>query len=106
MRSGKSFAAHLTGLYAAISGTAREVNPIVQRWLGGPGTLERPAEPPPGQRGTLTVSHVQAARDADEHVRRVREWADSVWEAWREHHELARTWFEEATARRDAHRRS
>lgn len=57
MRSGKSFAAHLTGMYAAISGTAREVNPIVQRWLGGPGTLERPTEPPPGQRGTLAVTH-------------------------------------------------
>ncbi len=96
MRSAKSYAAHLTGMYAAIAGTSREANPIVQQWLSGPVTLVRQAEPPPGLRGTLTVAHAHTAVDPDDHVRRVREWADSVWEAWREHHALARNWVEEA----------
>lgn len=105
MRSAKSFAAHLTGMCAAIAGTAREVNPIVQRWLGGPGTLDRPTEPPPGHRGALTVAHAHAARDADEHIRRVREWAESVWDAWRDHHDLARKWIDEAALLFPEHRR-
>lgn len=98
MRSAKSFAAHLTGMHAAMSNTAREVNPIVQRWLSGPRVLERPAAPAPRQRGALTVAHVHAATGADDHVRRVREWAGTVWEAWRAHHQPAAQWVEEAVA--------
>src|SRR5262245_41617683 len=99
MRSAKSYVAHLTGIYAALElGAAAETNRAVQRWLGGPKDLERPDEPPPRRRGSLTVTHVHAAHDADEHVRRVREWARSAWDAWSAHHHRARQWVADATA--------
>lgn len=45
---------------------------------------------PPESPGWLTVLHVREARDPAEHEARVREWAESVWEAWRGHHETIR----------------
>jgi CTP:molybdopterin cytidylyltransferase MocA len=52
-------------------------------------------EPPRGYR--ITVRDVLAARDADEHVRCVREWAESVWEAWSAHHGSVRVWAADAS---------
>ena len=102
MRSGKSYAAHLTGMCAAIErNDARDVNEAVQRWLGGPKPIQRPSEPPPLARGSLTVAHVHAAADPGQHLARVREWARTTWEAWREYHALARQWIEQASAARD-----
>ena len=99
MRSAKSYAAHLTGMYAALErGGADRVNRAVQTWLGKPQTLQRPGDPGPRQRGRLTIVHVHEAREPEEHVRRVREWARSAWEAWRDYHHVARRWTEEATA--------
>lgn len=97
MRSGKSFAAHLTGMYAAFDAPdAAAVNRSVQGWLDGPKSLHRPDPPPPGHRGTLTVLHLHQATDAEDHLSRVREWARSVWLAWSDHHQLARDWVEQA----------
>ncbi|HEV2861505.1 MAG TPA: DUF5946 family protein [Pyrinomonadaceae bacterium] len=100
MRSGKSFAAHLTGMCAALEGedveTVQDVNRTVQKWLSTNPKIEKPAVPE--RRGTLTVAHVHAAADADEHVGRVREWARDAWGAWAEHHEFARRLIAEATA--------
>ena len=42
--------------------------------------------------GTPTVAHVHAARDADEQVARVWEWAPDVWGAWAPHHAIVRDW--------------
>lgn len=99
MRSGKSFVAHLTGMCAAVEdGDAMAVNQAVQQWLNGPRAIERPQEPPPRQRGHLTIVHLHTAADADEHVSRVREWARSAWTAWSAHHQLARQWIGEATS--------
>ena len=104
MRSAKSYAAHLTGVCAALErGGTAEVNRAVQTWLNGPQTLERPDHPAPRQRGALTIVHVHGAGEPQEHVRRVREWAQSAWEAWRSHHHLARQWIEEAAARPRVH---
>ncbi len=48
LRSRKSFAAHLTGMYAALEGEDPSgINRVVQRWLNGPKVLEKPAPPPP-----------------------------------------------------------
>ncbi len=47
---------------------------------------------PPASTGSLTVLHVREARHPDEHRKRVREWAWSVWEAWSDHHEVVRRW--------------
>jgi hypothetical protein len=97
MRSAKSYAAHLTGAYVAMEhGSAPEANRAVQRWLNGLKTLKRPDQPAPGQRGTLTVTHVHAATDPDDHVRRVGEWAESAWAAWRAYRSLAKDWTEAA----------
>lgn len=45
---------------------------------------------PPTDRGTLTIADVHGAPDSDEHAARVRGWARSAWEAYRDHHEWAR----------------
>ena len=100
MRSAKSYAAHLTGAYVAIEcAPVAETNRAVQQWLSGPKALQRPDQPEPGQRGTLTILHVHAATDPDDHIRRVREWAGSVWAAWQTFHPIAKQWTDEAVTR-------
>src|SRR5688572_9267647 len=97
MRSAKSYAAHLTGAYAAIEhGSVAEANRAVQQWLSGSKALHRPDQPQPGQRGALTILHVHMATDPDDHVRRVREWAKSVWAAWSTYRQIAKQWTDEA----------
>ena len=97
MRSAKSYAAHLTGMYVAIEeDVMAETNRAVQQWLNGPRRLPRPGDAAPRQRGVLTIIHVHGAGDPEDHVRRVREWALSTWEAWRDYHQVARQWIEQA----------
>ena len=99
MQSAKTYAAHLTGMYAALeAGGAAETNRAVQQWLNGPKAFPRPADPAPRERGVLTILHVHGAVDSEDHVRRVREWALSTWDAWRDYHHVARQWVEQATA--------
>ena len=103
MRSGKSYAAHLTGMYLAMEeGATTDANRAVQQWLNGPKAFQRPDHPAPGRRGMLTIVHVHEARTPDEHVQRVREWAQSVWEAWQSQRLFARQWIGEATQNRRA----
>lgn len=103
MRSAKSYAAHLTGMCAAIEdGDPAETNRAVQRWLDGPIVFPRPDHPAPRQRGALSVLYVHGAVDPEDHVRRVREWALSTWEAWRDYHDVARRWVQQATGNRRA----
>jgi hypothetical protein len=58
---------------------------------------EFPALLAPPKRGSRTVADVHGAQDSGEHAKRVREWANSVWDAWESHHAWARE-----TARRCA----
>jgi hypothetical protein len=96
MRSAKSFAAHLTGMCAAFEYESPSViNQVVQKWLSTNPKIEKPVQLPQ-RRGDIGISHVRDAGDADEHVKRVREWARDVWEAWVEHHDLARRLISEA----------
>ena len=98
MRSGKSFAAHLTGMCAALEhedGFA--VNQVVQRWLSTNPQIDKPADIPK-QRGSLTISYILNAEDTEVHIKRVREWARDIWAAWSEHHDLASRLITEATA--------
>ena len=98
MRSGKSFAAHLTGVCAAIEyENTLALNQVVQKWLSTNPKIEKPAKIPK-QRGDLTIAYIHSAADADEHTKRVREWARKVWGAWSEHHALARQFIGEATS--------
>jgi hypothetical protein len=97
MQSAKSFAAHLTGLCAALDrDDAIAVNRAVVRWLDGAAPVGRPEDVPPLQRGALTIVHLHTAADPEEHVTRVLEWAQSTWIAWDRYHPLAHEWIEKA----------
>jgi hypothetical protein len=101
MRSGKSFAAHLTGMCSALeSEDSFSVNRIVQEWLSLNPQIEKPAQLPQ-RRGDLTITYIHSAPNAEDHSRRVQEWARDVWAAWLEHHELARRFIARATAETD-----
>jgi hypothetical protein len=98
MRSGKSYVAHLTGMCAAMEmEDATAVNGTVQQWLNGTRSVERLDEPPPGERGSLTVLHVHTASTPDQHLTRVQEWARSTWDAWENYHDRARQWIARAS---------
>jgi hypothetical protein len=98
MRSGKSFAAHLTGMCAALEHEdALALNQVVQKWLSTNPQIDMPAHIPE-RRGDLTITYIYSAADADEHVDRVRDWAQDVWGAWAGHHELASRLVSEATS--------
>lgn len=100
MRSGKSYAAHLTGMYAAIeTDSAENINRLVQKWLSRNPTIVRPGNPPEGNRGSLNISHLGDASDVSDYLRRVQEWAESVWPSWHEYHHLAEEWIAKATGR-------
>jgi hypothetical protein len=101
MRSAKSAAAHLIGMCWAMEGRHDpSVSIAVSRFLDGAPRITRPNRlPPPGERGTMTIVDIFLAPDSAEHIRRVGEWARGAWEAWSDHHVLARTWLEEARAR-------
>lgn len=101
MRSGKSFAAHLTGAYAALaSDDASSINHTVQKWLSKNPEIEKPPQLP-RQRGSLTIAFIHNATDVDEHIERVREWAHDVWDAWSEHHALAKQLIDRALRMRN-----
>ena len=98
MRSGKSFAAHLTGMCAALEcEDTLALNRAVQKWLSANPEIDKPVHPP-DQRGRLTITYIHSAADVDEHTKRVREWARDVWNAWSEHHDLARGLIRKAAA--------
>lgn len=42
--------------------------------------------------GNLTVRDMLGSADSEEHVRRVRAWAEDLWAAYADHHELVRKW--------------
>ena len=47
---------------------------------------------PPLRRGAITAADVLSAASVEEHIRKVRQWAQSAWEAWSAHHETIRRW--------------
>ncbi|HLZ42785.1 MAG TPA: DUF5946 family protein [Candidatus Sulfotelmatobacter sp.] len=50
---------------------------------------------PPASFGPLTVKNVLEADGAAEHMAAVQLWANSVWQAWAEHHVAVRGWVRE-----------
>ena len=88
--SGRSLAAHLTGLAVALEhDNADRVNERVQRWLSRTRHVEKPAVP--RFRGEITIADVVGAAP-EQYPDALQRWARSVWDAWREHHALAREW--------------
>ena len=96
--SGRSLAAHLTGVAVAIEHDgAEQVNERVQSWLSRTRNVEKPTVP--RARGTITIADVAGAAP-EEYAATVRRWAASVWDAWRAHHTLAREWIAAARSSR------
>jgi Family of unknown function (DUF5946) len=94
-RSAKSYAAHLTRLCCGIEYNGDPaIYAAIQKWLNGKRELTKPDVL--SNRGRITVVDVRAARDAEEHKRLVREWAESVWRAYSTQHDLARAWIRAA----------
>ena len=98
-RSAKSYAAHLVGLCCGVetAGGARLYRTIA-RWLDGSRELGRPAEPPPGARGAVTVARVANQTDDAAFSEGARAWAEVVWAAYDTQHALAREWLRAAAA--------
>lgn len=94
-RSPKSYAAHLTRLCCGLEFNADPaVYAAIHRWLDGKVNLTKPALL--SARGDLTVLHVHNAENGEAFKRLVKEWAESVWQAYHEQHALAHQWIEAA----------
>lgn len=93
--SGKSYAAHLTGLCCMVE---HDGDPAlltaIRRWLDGVVPVEKP--PLLRARGRLTVVDACRAEEPEAHAAAVRAWAADVWNAYREQHALAHRWLAEA----------
>jgi predicted amidophosphoribosyltransferase len=97
--SARSYAAHLTGMLAAMEHASKpELLRAVQRWLSIGPPLEKP--PLPESRGDLTIASVLAAPDRFARDRAIRAWGESAWTAYAPWHELARQWTAAAFAAR------
>lgn len=92
--SGRSLAAHLTGVGVAIEHAGdQDVQDRVQRWLSRTRHVDKPAVP--SVRGQVTIADVVNV-PPDGYPAAVRRWAESVWGAWRRHQPLAREWISSA----------
>lgn len=82
----KSIGVHLAGLHLVLEkGHApTSVPPRLQRLAASLGSW--PHYPAPETRGGLTVLDVALAGSAEEHIERVRAWADQLWRAWAAYH--------------------
>jgi hypothetical protein len=89
--SGKSFAAHLTGLCVWLEHAGDPLlNRKIQRWLSTNPALERPT--PPARRGSVTILDVFTAGSLTQHKDMIQAWARAVWQAYTDYHDLARGW--------------
>jgi hypothetical protein len=91
-RSIQSVAGHLISLYLVLKRglDAKRATAAIREAVAQSGRFLW-LEPPPSL-GALTVLDVARAADLAEHVRLVEQWANSVWDAWAEHHETIRKW--------------
>lgn len=96
-RSAKSYAAHLTRLCCGLEFNANPaVYAAIRTWLDGQVELQKPAAPE--SVGTITVAVVSAAQDAENHHKQVKAWAENVWAAYADQHDLVRSWIQQALA--------
>jgi CTP:molybdopterin cytidylyltransferase MocA len=96
-RQRQSVALHLIGLCHWLEHGLEfdRLNAITQRLAEGDRAWPW-LTPPDGY--PTTVVDLLVARDGPEHVRRVREWAETTWEAWSAHHRTVRDWAGESLA--------
>jgi hypothetical protein len=102
--SAKSFAAHLTGLCAALEHADHPtVLRVLLAWLESRPALEKPALPT--ARGAVTIDVAVEAPDGERLVAAADRWARSTWEAYAALQPLARRWVDEAIRHPAATRR-
>ena len=90
----KSFAAHLTGLCCAVEfGKDPKMMRAIHIGLNGRWDETRP--PSVELRGAMTIESVHRKGDPASHRRAVEAWSKSVWDAWSQYHELARSLLKE-----------
>jgi CTP:molybdopterin cytidylyltransferase MocA len=96
-RQRQSVALHLVGLCHWLEHDldVERLNAVTQRLASGDRSWPWLA-PPDGY--AMTVGDLLAARAGDEHVRLVRRWAETTWEAWGAHHATVRQWAAAALA--------
>lgn len=99
--SAKSLAAHLCGLCELIErgGSPTLPNRALRAWLDGPSDLVKPELP--AERGDITIVDVWAIEDPAAYRDAVRDWAESVWAAYRPLHAIAREWLDQALSGKD-----
>ena len=96
--SGRSLAAHLTGVCIALEhGGDPSLLRATQQWLSRTRDLAKPAVPM--DRGGITVDDVIRAAPEERHEVVV-QWAASGWQAWSEHQSLGRGWIAAARGTR------
>lgn len=82
----KSIDIHLAGLYLVLELGFKPPNVprLLQRLAGA--VAEWPHFPPPDDLGPVTVEDVLRSETSEGHAETVRRWADTVWQAWSDHH--------------------
>jgi hypothetical protein len=100
-RSAKSLAAHFCGLCLILEEGASAATgaAALRAWLDGPRALAKPAVLP-ADRGAITIADVAGIEEPAAWRAALDRWAASTWAAWRDLHEVARTWVAEAMASR------
>jgi Family of unknown function (DUF5946) len=95
-RAVQSVNIHLMALYLAIE--ARAANPQIVHTLKKAAskgkTIFEPLSRPEPAAYMMTVGDVLKADNAQQHCKFVREWAEATWQAWQEHHSLAKAYAE------------
>ncbi len=89
-RSIQSVAVHLIGLYQAIDlGWSAEKIIKARKAMSKSDLLW--LDPPPATYA-MTILDVAGVQDAQDHARRVRAWAQAVWQHWEAHHATILGW--------------
>ena len=82
----KSVDIHLTGLYLVLQKKMQptSVHPFMRELVAG--VEHWPHFPPPDLKTAITAFDVAMASSPQEHIQKVREWANLVWRCWSEYH--------------------
>jgi len=96
-QSAATTASHLLGLCCAVEhGGSLNIYSGMKSWLH---RAELPDLEAPEFLGEITILDVARATSLDGHIDTARKWAQCVWEAWYDYHDLVRGWIDEIQRR-------
>jgi phosphoglycolate phosphatase-like HAD superfamily hydrolase len=101
----RSVIVHLVGLHLVLERgmEGKAVGAVLDQLF--PDKRDAPPLAPRPPAGPLTIAHLQAATDLEDHDRRGRAWAQSVWTMWAPHHHQVRALADAAIDRSQRMRR-